>query len=184
MHQFLQCRVLPVVSILLVCLFSPLMSWAGQAVKAEIAGYLPMQTVGEARMQFLFLPVYESRLLTENGRYIEGQRPVRLEIRYLRNIPARHLVSRTAEEWEKLGMEKTVFEPWVASLAALWPDVSKGDVLAIQVQGDGQSQFFWNGKLLGEMEDSNFGRQFLAIWLSPQSSEPRHRRDLLGGGQG
>jgi hypothetical protein len=37
----------------------------------------------------------------------------------------------------------------------------------------------FNGQPLGEIRDAEFARRFFAIWLSPQTSEPKLRLALL-----
>ena len=62
----------------------------------------------------------------------------------------------------------------------MWPDVKKNDVLAIALDSQGRSTFFLNGQTLGTIEDPGFGRDFLAIWLSPETSRPELRLALIG----
>ena len=70
---------------------------------------------------------------------------------------------------------------WLAAMKRLFPDVQAGDRL-VGVQRPGQSaRFFFNGQRRGEVADADFTRLFFGIWLSPRSSEPRLRAQLLGG---
>ena len=43
------------------------------------------------------------------------------------------------------------------------------------------TRFFFNGSLRGEVADADFTRLFFGIWLSPKTSEPRLREQLLAG---
>jgi hypothetical protein len=43
-------------------------------------------------------------------------------------------------------------------------------------------RFFHNGKLRADVTDPDFARAFIAIWLSPKTSEPKLRLALLGSG--
>jgi Chalcone isomerase-like len=66
-------------------------------------------------------------------------------------------------------------------MTQLFPDVRGGDRLT-GVQRPGQAaRFFLNGVLRGEVPDADFTRLFFGIWLSPRTSEPRLRAQLLGG---
>ena len=50
------------------------------------------------------------------------------------------------------------------------------------MQRPGQSaRFFFNGVLRGEVADAEFTRLFFGIWLSPNTSEPALRKQLLSG---
>ena len=152
--------------------------WAGPADAA------PLALVGEARLEVLFWSIYRSRLYCPDGVYEPGVRPLRLEIEYLRDIRSEDLVRRTAREWDKLGVTDPARERWLATLAELWPDVEENDVLAVELDEDNRATFSHNGRRLGTLEDPAFGQQFVAIWLSPESSRPELRLALTGKREG
>ena len=141
-----------------------------------------LQMVGEARLEVLWWPVYDSRLYTPEGSYAEGVRPLRLEIEYLREVESQDLVEHTRKEWQRLGVSGVQQQQWLQELARLWPDVGKNDVLALVLDDQDRSTFVLNGKTLGSIEDPGFGRDFLAIWLSPETSRPELRLALIGDG--
>ena len=60
-----------------------------------------LQLVGKARLEVLFWSIYDSRLYTADGSYTDGQRPLRLELEYLRDIEAADLVEQTRNEWHQ-----------------------------------------------------------------------------------
>jgi hypothetical protein len=136
--------------------------------------------VGEARLKVMFWSIYESRLYSPDGVYQPGKRPLRLEIQYLRDIKSKDLVSRTAKEWDSLGVDNPARDAWLDRLQALWPDVEKNDVLALRIDKDERSHFYMNGNYLGAIEEPAFGEHFTAIWLSPDTSRPEIRLALLG----
>jgi len=136
--------------------------------------------VGEARLKVLLWSVYDSRLYSSDGSYQESQRPVRLDITYLRNIAASALVERTGAEWQQLGIPAQQQQPWLQALSGLWPDVRANDTLALHVDEQNRSTFYLNGETLGSIEDADFSRAFLDIWLSPNTTRPELRLSLLG----
>ena len=150
------------------------------ATAAGAADRGDMQLVGEARLQVLFWPVYDSRLFTADGDFSSGERPVRLEIQYLRDIKAADLVARTGVEWRDQGVEHPGMDYWLESLSKLWPDVTENDTLTLTVDENERSHFYRNGNLLGIIEDPDFGAHFLDIWLSPDTSRPELRTALIG----
>jgi hypothetical protein len=139
-----------------------------------------LQLVGEARLEVLLWSVYHSRLYAPGGEYAPDTRPLRLEITYLLDIDVDELIERTREEWQHLGLEHPRQEAWLDALAELWPDISARDTLSIELDRERVSHFYFNGEALGSIDDPAFGEQFLAIWLSPQTSRPALRRELLG----
>jgi hypothetical protein len=154
---------------------------SGGLAAAEAPQEEPLELVGEGTLDVLFWSIYHSRLYCPDGVYEPGVRPLRLEIEYLRAIKREDLVERTAEEWDKLGVTDPARERWLARLAELWPDVSRHDVLALELDLSGRATFQLNGDSLGVVEDPAFGERFVDIWLSPDTSRPKLRLALTGG---
>lgn len=141
-----------------------------------------LQKVGEAKLTMFFFDIYESSLFTPTGRFEPGVRPLRLEIRYLRDIAGSDLVEQTGKEWQAQNLQHPQQDQWLERLNAMWPDVKDGDVLALEIDTDNASRFTFNGELLGRIEDADFGPQFAAIWLSPDTTRPKLREQLIRGG--
>jgi hypothetical protein len=141
----------------------------------------PWRLVGQAQLKVLFWPVYDSRLYSVDGAYREGQRPLRLQIHYLRDVAASDLVENTQSEWQHLPDSPPESEQWLQRLSKMWPDVQVDDVLEVQLDDQGRSTFFVNGQSIGVIENPEFGRHFLNIWLSPDTSRPELRLALIGG---
>lgn len=139
-----------------------------------------MQTVGQAKLKVLFWNIYQSWLYTPDGVFTPEQYPVALKIQYLRDISAADLLEATEEEWQKLGFKTSQYQPWLQQVQALWPDIKQQDELLLVIDQDQQSQFYFNQQLLGHITDPDFGPGFLAIWLSPDASYPKLRRQLIG----
>lgn len=139
-----------------------------------------LQKVGEARLKVMFWSIYDSRLYTENGRYEDGQRPLKLEIEYLMDISSRKLVERTAKEWEDMGMELPQREEWIEQLSVLFPDIVEGDTLSFQARSDGSATLFHNGARRGTINDAALVQAFLDIWLSKDTNRPELRFALIG----
>lgn len=141
----------------------------------------PLAQCGSARLKVMFWDVYESTLYTPGGVWREGVRPLRLEIRYLRDIAALDLVKQTGKEWraqDKSGPEHTV---WQGELLGMWPDVQAGDVIALALDTEGRSTFYFNGDAIGNIADPRFGEDFAGIWLSADTSRPGLRAQLIQG---
>jgi hypothetical protein len=164
-------RCMKLISVLLVY------SLSGVGMASPVA---ELKKVGQAKLEVLFWDVYESELYSDDGQYRLDAYPVALKIHYLRNIKAADLVDRTADEWQKLGVTKQQAAPWLARLATLWPDIKKGDELIIVVNKDSSSDFFFNNQSLATIDDSEFGPNFLRIWLDENCSYPKLRQKLIG----
>ena len=154
------------------------------AASGGVSGNEPvLKKVGEARLTFMFWPVYDARLYTADGSYSRGVRPVRPELEYLVDIESGELVKQTASEWESQGLTHQRQQEWLQSLSGLWPDVSASDVIVLELDAQDNSTFYLNGELLGSLQDEDFGQQFIDIWLSDNTTQPRLRRSLLGQAQ-
>ena len=139
-----------------------------------------LKKVGEAELRVLFWSIYTSRLYSVDGQYREGQRPLQLQIEYLIDIESGALVERTGSEWDSQGLNHERQQEWLATLAALWPDVSKNDVLTLHIDEADRSTFYRNGELLGVIDDPEFGDHFTGIWLAPTTTRPALRLALTG----
>ena len=106
-----------------------------------------LQVVGEARLKFLFWQVYDSTLYSNSGTYQELEPNLALKISYRRKISAEQLIRRTREEWQKMSVLSSQTKEWLLSLAAILPDVNKGDLVILKVDEELASNFYFNGSL-------------------------------------
>ena len=135
--------------------------------------------VGEARLKVLIWEVYDSALFTPSGRW-QGDAPYRLSLHYLRNIPAAKLVEETEKAWREQGRNHPRLNEWLGLLGDLWPDITEGDNLVFGLNELGDSAFWFNGSLLGSIQDRDFGPLFGGIWLDPDTPRPELRAQLIG----
>ena len=149
-------------------------------VAGAAAANTPLEKCGEAKLTVLFWDIYESSLYTPEGRYTPGIRPLRLEIKYLRDIKAQDLIEQTAKEWRAQGLDDPRHVQWLADLAALWPDVSGNDVITLTIDEASHAHFSFNGRSVGSIEEPDFARDFSGIWLSPLTTRPKIRAALIG----
>lgn len=145
-----------------------------------------LTVVGQGELSWLGFSVYRASLWTKDGNFqgLEGNKPIALEIIYQRNIEAADLAERTVEEWERLGVfdgEKR--DLWGKRLAKIWPDVKPQDSITTLITPDQRTRFYHNDKLLTVLNEPEFGRALLSIWLDPATSEPELREKLIGKGE-
>lgn len=149
----------------------------GQALATPIQ---ELDRVGSATLKVFFFTIYDSRLYSPDGVFDGIEPGLALELDYKRNIESEALIERTRKEWRKLGLSNEAQESWLEELASLWPDIRDGDELILHVGENLSSRFYYNGELIGEIAEAAFTRQFLAIWLSEESSYPDLRDQLVG----
>ncbi|WP_462167420.1 chalcone isomerase family protein [Pseudoalteromonas sp. GB43] len=98
----------------------------------------------------------------------------------MRDFDAKDIVKATNEQWQHLKLNDMV-GAYDKQLLALWPDIKKNDSLSFQTNEQGIGTFYFNDKKLGQIDDNRFADNFLAIWLSADTSEPSLRKQLIGG---
>ncbi|WDE04189.1 chalcone isomerase family protein [Thalassomonas viridans] len=155
-----------------------ILSDSGEPVP-EITDKSQLVLVGQAQFSVLFWDIYQSRLYTSSGQFSRDEKPLLFEINYQKDISRRELLSATIEQWQHLAVAEQDYQQYIPRLEALWPDISAGDSLTLFSDHRG-SYFYFNGNYLGRITDAEFAGLFLDIWLSPKTSRPRLRQDLLG----
>lgn len=137
--------------------------------------------VGNAKFSVMFWDIYDSRLYTTTGAYpVElTNEHIAFEVTYLRDIDKDDLITRTLEQWEHIGLSKEKYAHYIPSLESMWPDIKAGDTLRLLME-QSNSHFYFNQTYIGSIESDEFGQQFIDIWLSPKTSQPKLRAQLLG----
>jgi len=152
---------------------------ASPGASAALAG---ARLVGQGTMRFLGFDVYRARLWAQPGFDADqySAHPLALELTYQRNFTAEAIAKRSIEEMRRVGS----FTPqqatrWQQALQAALPDVKPGDRLLGLYQPGAGAVFKMGGRVVGEVADAEFSRLFFGIWLSPQTSEPGLRQQLI-----
>ena len=158
-----------------------------QSLPPELYSTVPAATLsGQAKMTVWGFEVYQATLWVAPGfaqsRYEQSR--FALELSYLRDFKGADIARRSIAEMRRQAPMSTAQEAaWEAQMRALFPDVRAGDQIT-GVHQPGTGAVFWsNGRVLGEVRDPAFAKQFFGIWLSPQTSEPQLRRALLAQAQ-
>ncbi|WP_337880804.1 chalcone isomerase family protein [Rheinheimera sp.] len=159
-----------------------LLTLVGQAVAEQArdtTGKTGLKLVGQAQFSVLFWDLYQSWLYSPSGRFTGVEPGVLFEIRYLRDISKDQLIENTVKQWQHLKVSPAQYQDYLPQLQQVWPDIRKGDVLTLKVEA-GHTEFYFNQQPAGVIASPDFAALFLDIWLSPQTSEPKLRQQLLG----
>ncbi|MET0518623.1 MAG: chalcone isomerase family protein [Burkholderiaceae bacterium] len=154
------------------------------AVPPELQGLRPL---GQARMRFLGLAIYDIRLWAREridaARWSEQD--LALEIVYARSLSGREIAKRSLAEMRRQGeIAAAQAQAWLAEMEATFPDVKAGDRISGLFEPGLAARFYVNGRLARRIADARFARLFFGIWLAPQTSEPALRERLLGAPDG
>jgi hypothetical protein len=152
-----------------------------QAPAASLVGLKP-QPGGQ--MRFFGFAVYDIKLLAaeaiDPGRWAEQR--LALELTYARTLYGSEIAKRSLVEMRRQAeIADARAEAWLAQMRTAFPDVKAGDrITGLYEPGQGAT-FFLNGQLRHAVPDVEFARLFFGIWLSPKTSEPALRAQLLPG---
>ncbi len=146
--------------------------------------YSDFQLVGSATLTFLFWDIYRSTLYTTSGRYpsVDNKDSLVFKIEYLRDVEKSELIEQTIAQWQHIGLAQQQFNGYISQLENIWPNIKKGDTLALLIN-DSANNFYLNNRAIGGIDDSTFGQLFIDIWLSKKTSQPKLRLQLIGGTQ-
>jgi hypothetical protein len=76
--------------------------------------------------------------------------------------------------------DEKLLNKWYQQMADLFPNVKEGENITGVFDKNQHSHFYYQGKLIGTIEDKVFGQSFFGIWLHEKTSEPKMRKQLLG----
>jgi len=174
-------------ALLLACLlFAAPVGWAATGLPAALPERAQLKMVGGGQLSWLGFDIYDASLWTGSGRY-EGFGPgqtVALSLWYQRSFTLDELLGITEKAWTRLGRDPAWRASRLASLRMLWSDVSPGQNMTTVVEAGGATRFYDEQRLVGRIDDPEFGPAFLAIWLDPRSIVRDLRVQLLGGSDG
>lgn len=146
----------------------------------ELAG---LSLRGQGRLRFLGLAIYDIRLWSAAPVSAErwAELPLTLEIEYARSLDGSEIAKRSLKEMRRQAdISDAQATAWLAEMQAAFPDVKAGDRISGSFEPGVAAQFFVNGQSRRRVADAAFAKLFFGIWLSPQTSEPALRQQLLG----
>ncbi|MEK8047296.1 chalcone isomerase family protein [Ideonella margarita] len=156
----------------------------GVAVPPELRGDWPQARLqGQTRLTFFGLHIYDARLWAPAAVAAAdtARAALAIELIYARGLSGTKIAERSLDEMRRVGsVDDAQAARWLQAMKRLFPDVKAGDrITGLQQPGQG-ARFFVNGQLAGEVREDAFAMLFFGIWLSPKTSEPTLREQLLG----
>lgn len=171
----------------LIALLLPLTSSAqsAQPAPAFVRQALPDAIlVGQGMYRWFGLSVYQARLWGDKTQVTASGwsgNSFALGLEYTRTLDGEKIASASIDEIKKLGLGSAAqHEQWLAEMKKIFPNVQEGQQLTGIFMPGQASQFFFNGKPIGDITDPEFGVAFFGIWLHPKTSAPKLRQALLG----
>lgn len=136
--------------------------------------------VGEARMKYLTLDIYDAELFGPHGQWTKDE-PFALRLTYLKSLSGHAIAERSIEEIRKQGFTDEVqLDKWHNQLCGIIPDVTSGASITGIRTAANHTLFFINDIQIGRIQDEKLTNLFFDIWLSSNTTAPRVREKLLG----
>lgn len=163
----------------------PAVAVATAVLPAHVQEYLnDGRLAGTGRLTWFGFHVYDADLYVQGGLDPRQPtaRPFVLELRYARRFKGAAIADASRDEMQRLGLGSVAQRAaWHSTMTRLFPDVEEGERLAgVNLPSRG-ARFYFNGRLIGAVDDPLFARAFFAIWLDERTREPQLREALLRG---
>ncbi|RYF35578.1 MAG: hypothetical protein EOO26_00215 [Comamonadaceae bacterium] len=152
---------------------------ASSVIRAALPEARP---AGAIRFTSWGFDIYDASLWVTPGFRADNwsQRPLALEMRYLRSFDGDDIAKRSLDEMRRVNpMPEAQAAQWLRAMKSAFPNVKKGDRLLGVYDPEAGARFFHNGTQTAMVGDAQFAQRFFAIWLAPQTSEPAMRDALL-----
>lgn len=150
------------------------------ALPPELQGrFRSSQSCGEASLRVFVFYAYDAALWFDTPA-MDYSGPVGLALTYRMDFSREELIDSTVKEIRRqdTNLSAAREEKLRAQLASIYVDVHADDrFTALYQTGKGVTLYF-NGTKRGHLP-AEFSRAFMDIWLSPNSSEPQMRAQLL-----
>ncbi len=138
------------------------------------------KVVGAAQLKVMFWEIYNAKLAAPNGEW-KKDAPFALSLTYLRDFDGEEIASRSVDEMRDIGYEDEVLlAKWYEQMRSVFPNVKEGENITGVMDKEQYTHFYYDGNLIGSIEDKSFGQAFFDIWLNEKTSEPKMRKQLLG----
>lgn len=148
--------------------------------KQVIEATPPFHVLGEGVLRFAFWKIYDITLYAPGPAWRDDA-PYALAVVYARSFTGAEVADEGVKQMRHLGYQDAQdLERWRGDMLMAIPVVHPGDQVAAVFTPPDDTRFYINGRMTAEFQDAAFSRAFFGIWLSPQTSEPKLRRALLG----
>lgn len=137
----------------------------------------PAKLQGSGKLTWWGLHIYDANFY-RSGTFNSSE--FALQLHYHKSLSGSAIANRSAEEMSKLGVPELQAQTWGKQLATFLPNIEPGQSLAAVYDPKQGTTFYFDGKPLGQIADSDFSKAFFGIWLNAKTSAPKLREQLLG----
>lgn len=134
---------------------------------------------GKTPLKFLGFNLYDIELRGEKPSFSYNQK-LAIIIKYNKSFSKEDLVKTSISEICRINKIRPaeIEEDYRKKFDTLFVDVKKGDEKVAIYDPKSGLELYFNGKLTGKVNDTNFAKRFIDIWLS-ENARFREVRDVL-----
>ena len=155
----------------------PSLTWSTED-KQE--GFHSPKLIGESTLKVLMWEVYDLRLFTD-GTPFSWSNKFMLEFDYSRELKKESVIDASLKEFKlQPNVTDKDIKAWEVYLEQVIQSVQKGTKASVMWVPEGQIVFNYEGSPPSTIENEDFARAFLNIWLGEKTSRPKLRSQLLG----
>jgi len=155
----------------------PSLSWSTED-KQE--GFHSPKLIGQGTLKVLMWEVYDLRLFTD-GTPFSWSNKFMLEFDYSRELKKESVIDASLKEFKlQPNVTDKDIKAWEVYLEQVIQPVQKGTKASVMWVPEGQIVFNYEGSPTSTIENEDFARAFLNIWLGEKTSRPKLRSQLLG----
>ena len=155
----------------------PSLSWSTED-KQE--GFHSPKLIGQGTLKVLMWEVYDLQLFTD-GTPFSWSNKFMLEFDYSRELKKESVIDASLKEFKlQPNVTDKDIKAWEVYLEQVIQPVQKGTKASVMWVPEGQIVFNYEGSPTSTIENEDFARAFLNIWLGEKTSRPKLRSQLLG----
>jgi hypothetical protein len=163
--------------ILLILVFIFTSSLASDLQKEE---FVSPTIIGEGTLKVFFLEIYDLRLIADSPTF-SWQNKFKLDFIYTRDLKKDSVIKSSIKELRRQpSVSESDIESWQEYLEQSIKPVQEGTHATVLWNPEGHITFHYENIDPITIEDEDFARAFLNIWLGEETSQPKLRSQLLG----
>ena len=148
--------------------------------QAQQEGFQSPKLIGEGTLKVLMWEVYDLRLYTY-GAPFSWKNKFMLEFDYKRELKKERVIDASLKEFIlQPKVTDQDIKTWEVYLEQVIQPVQKGTKATVLWDPEGKIFFDYEGSPPSTIENKDFARAFLNIWLGEKTSRPKLRSQLLG----
>ena len=155
-------------------------------VTSSVASDMPKEEfsspsiIGEGTLEVFFMEIYDLRLVADSPTF-SWQNKFKLDFFYTRDLKKDSVIKSSIKELRRQSsVSKSDIELWQGYLEQSIKPAQVGTHATVIWNPEGRITFHYENNDPTTIEDEDFARAFLNIWLGEETSQPKLRNQLLG----